>query len=99
MNVGLPMSGMGSPQGTGRRGAMNLMKGIARKLQGWRRWPWEWLCYGPGMRRRPPQEQGTQQGTGQPARAVRLSYVDGQVKLSQGNQVLAEQAVANTPLL
>jgi ferric-dicitrate binding protein FerR (iron transport regulator) len=42
--------------------------------------------------------QETQQGTGQPARAVRLSFVDGQVKLAQGNQVLAAQAVANTPL-
>jgi hypothetical protein len=37
--------------------------------------------------------------TGQPARAVRLSYVDGQVKLSQGDQVLADQAVVNTPLV
>lgn len=43
-------------------------------------------------------QQDTQQGTGQPARAVRLSFVDGQVKLAQGNQVLAAQAVANTPL-
>jgi uncharacterized membrane protein YgcG len=43
-----------------------------------------------------PQDAG--QGNGQPARAVRLSYVDGQVKLAQGNQVLADQAVANTPL-
>jgi ferric-dicitrate binding protein FerR (iron transport regulator) len=43
-------------------------------------------------------QQGTQQGTGQPARAVRLSFVDGQVKLAQRNQVLASQAVANTPL-
>ena len=43
-------------------------------------------------------QQGTQHGTGQPARAVRLSFVDGQVKLEQGNQVLAAQAVANTPL-
>jgi hypothetical protein len=43
-------------------------------------------------------QQGTQQGTGQPAHAVRLSFVDGQVKLAQGNQVLAAQAVANTPL-
>jgi hypothetical protein len=42
--------------------------------------------------------QEAQQGTGQSARAVRLSFVDGQVKLAQGNQVLAEQAVANTPL-
>ena len=39
------------------------------------------------------------QGSGQPARAVRLSYVDGQVTLAQGGQVLAEQAVANAPLL
>jgi len=36
--------------------------------------------------------------SGQPARAVRLSYVDGQVKLSEGGQVVADQAVANTPL-
>jgi len=42
--------------------------------------------------------QETQQGTGQPARAVRLSLVDGQVQLAQGNQVLATQAVVNTPL-
>ena len=33
-----------------------------------------------------------------PARAVRLSSVDGQVQLSTGNQVLADGAVANTPL-
>jgi uncharacterized membrane protein YgcG len=39
------------------------------------------------------------QGPGQPARAVRLSYVDGQVTLAQGGQVLAQQAVANAPLL
>ena len=43
--------------------------------------------------------QGSGEGTGQPARAVRLSYVDGQVTLAQGGQVLAQQAVANTPLL
>ncbi|MGO9340294.1 MAG: DUF6600 domain-containing protein [Terracidiphilus sp.] len=34
----------------------------------------------------------------QPARAVRLSSVDGGVQLSQGNQVLADGALANTPL-
>ncbi|MGA3264328.1 MAG: FecR family protein [Terracidiphilus sp.] len=34
----------------------------------------------------------------QPARAVRLSSVDGKVQVAQGNQVLADQAVANTPL-
>ena len=32
------------------------------------------------------------------ARAVRLSSVDGQVQLAQGNQVLAAQALANAPL-
>ncbi len=32
------------------------------------------------------------------ARAVRLSYVEGQVEVSQGNAVLAPQALANTPL-
>ena len=32
------------------------------------------------------------------ARAVRLSSVDGDVHLSQGGQVLADQALANTPL-
>jgi hypothetical protein len=52
------------------------------------------VCLGPSLR---AQDQG--QGTGQPARAVRLSYVDGQVTLAQGGQVLAQQAVANTPLL
>jgi Family of unknown function (DUF6600)/FecR protein len=38
------------------------------------------------------------QDAGQAARAVRLSYVDGAVALSQNGQVLAENAVANTPL-
>ncbi len=42
--------------------------------------------------------QDNQETSGQPARAVRLSYVDGQVTLSQAGQVLAQQAVANTPL-
>jgi hypothetical protein len=35
---------------------------------------------------------------GPAARAVRLSSVDGQVQVSQGKQVLASAAVANTPL-
>jgi hypothetical protein len=43
--------------------------------------------------------QPGEQGTGQPARAIRLSFIDGQVRLSQGDQVLADQAVVNTPLL
>jgi hypothetical protein len=42
--------------------------------------------------------QDATDASGQPARAVRLSYIDGQVKLSQGGQVVADQAVANTPL-
>jgi ferric-dicitrate binding protein FerR (iron transport regulator) len=33
-----------------------------------------------------------------PARAVRLASVDGQVRIAQGVEVLADQAVANTPL-
>jgi hypothetical protein len=37
-------------------------------------------------------------GAGQAARAVRLSSVDGQVQLSKGNQIVADGAVANTPL-
>jgi len=36
--------------------------------------------------------------SGTPGRAVRLSNVEGQVQLSQGNMVLAAQALANTPL-
>lgn len=39
------------------------------------------------------------QDAGQPARAVRLSYVDGKVTLSQDSQVVTDRAVANTPLL
>jgi hypothetical protein len=35
---------------------------------------------------------------GPAARAVRLSSVDGQVQIAQGNQVLADTAVVNTPL-
>ncbi len=54
------------------------------------------MCFGTALR---AQEQEQGQGPGQPARAVRLSYVDGQVTLSQGGQVLAQQAVANAPLL
>ena len=34
----------------------------------------------------------------QPGRAVRLSSVDGQVQISQGNDVIADHAVANAPL-
>ena len=53
------------------------------------------VCLAPGLLA----QTLAQPGSGQPARAVRLSFVDGPVKLSQGGQVLAEQAVANTPLL
>lgn len=43
------------------------------------------------------QDQG--QSAGPPARAVRLSYVDGTVHLTQGNLTIADKAVVNTPLL
>jgi len=36
--------------------------------------------------------------SGQPGRAARLSTVDGQVQVAQGGQVLADHAIANTPL-
>ena len=39
------------------------------------------------------------QDGGQPARAIRLSYVDGDVQLAHGDQITAQQAVVNTPLL
>ena len=35
---------------------------------------------------------------GSPARAVRLGFVEGEVQISQGGQVLADPAVANAPL-
>ena len=38
-------------------------------------------------------------GPSQPARAIRLSYVDGAVQLAQDGQPLAEQAVANVPIV
>jgi hypothetical protein len=44
------------------------------------------------------QEAVPDQQAGPAPRAVRLSSVDGQVQLSQGNQILASQALANTPL-
>ena len=37
-------------------------------------------------------------GSAQPARAVRLSFVEGDVHVYQGGQQLGDQAVANTPL-
>jgi ferric-dicitrate binding protein FerR (iron transport regulator) len=45
----------------------------------------------------PPGAPAGQQA-GPAARAVRLSSVDGQVQITQGNQVLASPALANTPL-
>ncbi len=82
----------GSPKGTGRRGGMNLM-GNRKAIAGLAA-----LALGVASLSAAARAQEAQQGTGQPARAVRLSFVDGQVKLAQGNQVLATQAVANTPL-
>ena len=78
----------------GRQGAMNHMKNC-RGLTGLAVLALGAVCLAPGSQAQAP----AQPGSGQPARAVRLSYVDGPVKLSQGNQVLADQAVANTPLL
>ena len=48
----------------------------------------------PGMRADDEGDQASQQG----ARAVRLSYVEGEVRLYQGSEMLAEKALANTPL-
>ena len=87
------MSGVGRRKAIGKAGRHESHGESQLGWQGWQRWPWEWCLWGRRCGRR---MQG--QGSGQPARAVRLSYVDGQVKLAQGNQVLAEQAVANTPL-
>lgn len=39
------------------------------------------------------------QNDGEPVRAVRLSYVDGKVQLSENGQVTADPAVVNTPLV
>ncbi len=43
-------------------------------------------------------DEGADDGGGSPRRAVRLSSVDGEVHLFQGNQQLADQALPNTPL-
>ncbi len=87
---------MGSSQGTGRRGTVNLLNrkvGNRKANAGLAA-----LALGVASLMAVSSAQEAQQGTGQPARAVRLSFVDGQVKLAQGNQVLAAQAVVNTPL-
>lgn len=73
------------------QGKRNLVAGVAAAALAV-------LCFEPALRAQ-DQTQVPGQGAGQPARAVRLSYVDGQVTLSQGGQVLAQQAVANAPLL
>ncbi|MGB6973311.1 MAG: FecR family protein [Terracidiphilus sp.] len=44
------------------------------------------------------QQNPAQQGTGTGARAVRLSYVEGQVQLSMAGTILAQEAPVNTPL-
>ncbi|MFP5277631.1 MAG: DUF6600 domain-containing protein [Acidobacteriota bacterium] len=45
------------------------------------------------------QDAGQQQGPGEPSRAIRLSYVDGDVQLAQNGEVTTQHAVINTPLL
>jgi hypothetical protein len=87
----------GLPQGTGRRGAVNFF-GNRKASVGLAALALGTVPFFASASAAQDAQQGTQQGTGQPARAVRLSFVDGQVKLAQGNQVLAAQAVANTPL-
>jgi uncharacterized protein DUF6600/FecR-like protein len=52
------------------------------------------LALGAAAQEAPPSPPAS----GPQARAVRLSSVEGQVELSQGNQILASQALANTPL-
>ena len=44
-------------------------------------------------------DQPAPQDNGQPARAIRLSDVNGKVQLSHDGQVTAQQAVVNTPLV
>lgn len=57
------------------------------------------LAWFPAPTRAQDDSQSAAQGDGQPARAVRLSYVDGKVQLSQDGQITSQQAVANTPLV
>jgi len=54
------------------------------------------VCLAPALA---AQDPGQANGQGQPARAIRLSFIEGKVRLSQADQVLAEQAAVNTPLL
>lgn len=56
------------------------------------------LVFAPAGARLRAQDSG-QPDSGQPARAIRLSYVDGKVQLAQGNQTVTDQAVINSPLL
>ena len=72
----------GSPQGTGRRGTVNLI-GNRKASAGLAT-----LALGVASLLAVASAQEAQQGTGQPARAVRLSFVDGQVKLAQDDTVL-----------
>lgn len=51
-----------------------------------------------GMAAQQPQQGGPPQNSGTGARAVRLSYVEGQVQLSMAGTILAQEAPINTPL-
>jgi len=55
---------------------------------------WGMALLAPGLRA----DDNGDTGSAPPARAVRLSYVDGEVHLYQGSQQLTDQALANTPL-
>ena len=76
----------------GRQGAMKTMRnrkvvaGLALLTLG---------LFGVGVR---ALAQDAQQGASPLRRAVRLSYVDGQVTVAQGSQMLADHATVNTPL-
>jgi len=75
------------------------MKGIDEYgLKGMRRWNAAWKGLAAFALAAMLAPLAAQAQDGAPARAARLSYSDGQVTVSQGGQVLAQQAAANTPL-
>lgn len=90
ISVGIPVNALGRRRAMERQGAMNLTSN--------RKWSvgLAVLALGAVSLGCALYAQDTDSGSGQPARAVRLSYVDGQVTLTQGGQ--AQQAEANTPL-
>src|SRR5580698_2729550 len=85
------MTGMGNCNGLGNRVSGNQTMKSAGKRAGWLALAMlvaAGVCAAPALRADP-------QGGG---RAIRLSSVDGHVRVTEGNQVLAEQASVNAPL-